>query len=432
MQLEVVTAPLPRPIPHVRWIRIIPPAIVVYMIAYMDRIVFSFAMAGGMNEALRLSMTSAGLAAGTFFIGYLLLQVPAGHVAEHGSAKKYILWAIVAWGSCGLLTGFVQNTWQLLTLRFLLGIAEGGVYPSLLVIISNWFPQRELGRANALFLCSLPLSAAITNPLAGWIVTNHGWRWLFFVEGAVSLGLIFIWLPLISDHPIEAKWLSIEEKEYLLTTLAADKAARGAVGMRGHAKYSYKQLLADKYLWLMTAIFFCFCTGTTGWVMWLPTLLKNIMKMSLTNVGWLNALPFLMSLIGLYLMGALSDKKGDRRFYIVFSLIMFGVCFSSATLFPSHIWLVYGLLVLSGLVEKSMQGPFWAIPSLIFSPGVAGGARGIINGIGNLGGFCGPVLVGWVTTRTGSMTFGICGLSVVSVLGGILAMLLPRITAGYE
>jgi MFS family permease len=433
MQLEVVTAPLPRPIPHVRWIRIIPPAIVVYMIAYMDRIVFSFAMAGGMNEALRLSMTSAGLAAGTFFIGYLLLQVPAGHVAEHGSAKKYILWAIVAWGSCGLLTGFVHNTRQLLALRFLLGVAEGGVYPSLLVIIGNWFPQRELGRANALFLCSLPLSAVITNPLAGWIVTNHGWRWLFFVEGAVSLGLIFIWLPLISDHPIEAKWLSTEEKEYLLTTLATDKAAREAVGRTtGHAKCSYKQLLADKYLWLMTAIFFCFCTGTTGWVMWLPTLLKNIMKMSLTNVGWLNSLPFLMSLIGLYLMGALSDKKGNRRFYIAFSLIMFGVCFSSATLFPSHIWLVYGLLVLSGLVEKSMQGPFWAIPSLIFSPGVAGGARGIINGIGNLGGFCGPVLVGWITTRTGSMTFGIYGLSVVSVLGGILAMLLPRITAGYE
>jgi MFS family permease len=253
------------------------------------------------------------------------------------------------------------------------------------------------------------------------------------VEGAVSLGLIFIWLPLISDHPIEAKWLSIEEKEYLLTTLATDKAAREAVGSTtGHAKCSYKQLLADKYLWLMTAIFFCFCTGTTGWVMWLPTLLKNIMKMSLTNVGWLNSLPFLMSLIGLYLMGALSDKKGNRRFYIAFSLIMFGVCFSSATLFPSHIWLVYGLLVLSGLVEKSMQGPFWAIPSLIFSPGVAGGARGIINGIGNLGGFCGPVLVGWITTRTGSMTFGIYGLSVVSVLGGILAMLLPRITAGYE
>jgi len=431
MQSGVVTVALAKPIPHMRWIRIIPPAIVVYMIAYMDRIVFSFAMAGGMNEALRLSMTSAGLAAGTFFIGYLLLQVPAGHVAEHGSAKTYILLAIVAWGSLGLLTGFVQNAWQLLTLRFLLGVAEGGVYPAVLVIVGNWFPQKELGRANALFLCSLPLSGAIMNPLAGWLVTNHGWRLMFFVEGAVSLGLIFIWLPLISDRPIEAKWLSTEEREYLLTTLAADKAARRAAGSTtGHTKSLYKQLLADRYLWLVTAIFFCFCASTTGWVIWLPTLLKNIMKVSLTNVGWLNSLPFLMSLIGLYLMGALSDKKGNRRFYIAFSLIMFGVCFSSATLFPSHIWLVYGLLVLAGFVRMGMQGPFWAIPSLLFSPGVTGGARGIINGVGNLGGFFGPVLVGWITTRTGSMTSGIHGLSAVSVLGGILAMLLPSITAG--
>jgi MFS family permease len=160
MQSGVVTVASAKPIPHMRWIRIIPPAIVVYMIAYMDRIVFSFAMAGGMNEALRLSMTSAGLAAGTFFIGYLLLQAPAGHVAEHGSAKNYILWAIVAWGSLALLTGFVQNAWQLLTLRFLLGVAEGGVYPAVLVIVGNWFPQKELGRANALFLCSwLPIMA---------------------------------------------------------------------------------------------------------------------------------------------------------------------------------------------------------------------------------------------------------------------------------
>ena len=433
MDVGVVTADVQEPIPHARWIRIIPPAIIIYIIAYMDRLNISFAMAGGMNEALGISIAISGLSAGIFFIGYILLQAPAGHIAEHGSAKKYIMWTIIAWGGLSFLTGFVQNMWQLLTLRFLLGVAEGGVYPAMLVIVGNWFPQKELGRANALFLCSLPLSAVLTNPISGWIVTNYNWRWLFFLEGAISLALIFVWMPLISDRPEEAKWISAKEKEYLITTLAADKAVRDAAFKAdGRAKSSYKQLLADKYFWLMTAIFFCFTTSTLGWVIWLPTLLKNIMKMSLTNVGWLSSVPFLMSLTGLYLVGTLSDKKGNRRFYVAFSLVLFGIFFWSATLFPGYIWLPYALLVLSGLVEKSMQGPFWSIPSLIFPPGIAGGSRGLINGIGNLGGFCGPVLLGWITTKTGSMTYGIYGLAAVSILGGLISMLLPRITTSYK
>ena len=195
-------------IPKGRWVRIIPPAIIVYIIAYMDRIIIGFAMAGGMNKSLGLSMTTSGFAAGIFFFGYMLLQVPAGHIAEHGSAKKYILFAILAWGSLSLVTVFVQNTWQLFAVRFLLGVAEGGVYPALLTIIANWFPTRELGRANALFLMSLPLSALVTNPAAGWIVARYPWRWLFVMEGVVSLSLIAIWLPLISDRPAEARWIS--------------------------------------------------------------------------------------------------------------------------------------------------------------------------------------------------------------------------------
>jgi len=429
----VTSAALPRPIPRARWIRIIPPAIIIYIIAYMDRINIGFAMAGGMNEALGLSMAVSGLAAGIFFIGYVLLQAPAGHIAEHGSAKKYILWTIIAWGGLSFCTGFVQNSWQLLTLRFLLGVAEGGVYPAVLVIVGNWFPQKELGRANALFLSSLPISAVLTNPVSGWLVSNYGWRWLFFVEGGVSLALIFIWLPLISDRPEEAKWISQEEKEYLITALAADKAVRDtAFKAAGPVRWSYKQLLADKHFWLMVAIFFCFAMSTGGWVVWMPTLLKRIMKMSLTNVGWLSSLPFLMSLAGLYLLGAISDRKGNRRFHIAFSLTIFGAFFASATLFPGYIWLSYGLLVLSGLFEKSMQGPFWSIPSLIFPSGVAGASRGLINGIGNLGGFFGTVLVGWVTTRTGSMTYGIFGLSAVSILGGLISLFLPKITTGHQ
>jgi MFS family permease len=196
---------------------------VVYIVAYMDRMNISFAIAGGMNKSLGLSPTAAGMAAGVFFFGYMLLQVPAGHISEHGSARKYILWTIIAWGGISLLTVLVQNAQQLFALRFLLGVAEGGLYPSLLTVVANWFPRKELGRANAFFLMSLPLSTLVTNPLSGWIVNNFSWRWLFAVEGCISLLLIAIWLPFISDRPEDANWISDEERDYLAATLAAER-----------------------------------------------------------------------------------------------------------------------------------------------------------------------------------------------------------------
>src|ERR1700687_820712 len=313
---------------HGRWWRIIPPTIIIYIIAYMDRMNISFAIAGGMNKSLGLSMTTAGLAAGIFFFGYMLLQMPAGHIAEHGSAKKYILWTIVAWGGISLLTAFVQNAWQLFVLRFLLGVAEGGVYPALLTIIGNWFPTKELGRANALFLMSLPLSTLLTNPISGWIVDNFSWRWLFIMEGLVSLSLIFIWLPLISDHPEEAKWISDAEKNYLQTTLSAEKAERQKQFQAANQnRYSYRELLADKNLWLLIALLICYTTGQYGFTIWLPTLVKNLTKQSLTAVGWLTSLPYLTALAGLYLFGALSDKTRNPRMCTALSLAGFGLWF---------------------------------------------------------------------------------------------------------
>ena len=419
-------------IPKARWWRILPPSVIIYIIAYMDRVNIGFAIAGGMNKELGISAAAAGLGAGIFFWGYLVLQIPGGHLAEHGSAKRFITWTIVAWGVLSFLTGFVQNAWQLYAMRFLLGVAEGGVYPAILVVVGKWFPQKELGRANALFLISLPLSAALTNPISGFVVERFGWRGLFFFEGIVSLALILIWWPLISDSPEQAKWISKEEKEYLQMTLAADKAAGEAYfrANGGHAKWSYKELLADKNLWIMSTVFFCFLTGSYGYLIWLPTLLKKMMRTSLTMVGWFSVLPLAAAVIGLYWFGALSDRKCNRRIWCANALWGFGLAFCVATIFPNHMWISFALIVLTGLLSKAMSSPYWSIPSLIFPPGVAGGARGIINGLGNLGGFVGPLLVGWLTTKTGSMNAGIYGLAAILVFGGTLSMLLPKITAG--
>jgi sugar phosphate permease len=423
----------PKTIPRARWLRIIPPTIIIYIIAYMDRVNISFAMAGGMNEALGMSLALSGLAAGIFFWGYMVLPVPGGHIAEHGSARNFILWTIIGWGGISFLSGFVHSGGQLLVMRFLLGVAEGGLYPAILVLLGNWFPQQELGRANALFLTSAPLSSVITNPISGWIVAHYSWRGLFFFEGIVSLALVFVWLPLITDRPEEAKWISEEERDYLVTTLAAEKAeSRAAFKTSRHGKSSYVQLFKNQSLWLMVGIYFCYTTGLYGYLIWLPTLLKNLTHASLTNVGWLSAPPLAVAVAGVYLFGALSDRKGNRRLHCAVALFGFAIAYSLSTLVPHRIWLAYTFLVIAGLFFKAMQGPFWSMPSLVFPPGTAGGARGIINGVGNLGGFAGSWLVGWLTSRTGNMNYGIYGLTIVLLLGGILTMLMPGVTAGFK
>jgi sugar phosphate permease len=420
-------------IPSGRWWHILPVAIIVYIIAYMDRMNISFAMAGGMNEALGLSMTMSGFSAGIFFFGYMVLQIPGGHWAEHKSAKKFIMWTIIGWGVISGLTGFVQNAWQLLVMRFILGVAEGGLYPAILVMIANWFPSKEIGRANAIFLMSLPLSAVITSPVSGWIIETYDWRSLFYLEGVISLVLLFVWMPLISDRPEDAKWISKEEKDYLITTLAREKLERQAVfEKQGPVDTSFKKLLKNKHLWMMALIYLCYTTGQYGYTIWLPTILKNLTKMSLTNVGWLSSLPFILALAGLYVMGALSDKKGNRRLYTALSNFGFAGLFVLATMFSGQIWLSFGLLVLTGLFTKSIQSTFWAMPAVLFPQGTSGAARGFINGLGNLGGFTGPTFAGWLATMAGgNMTYGVYGLAGALVLGGLVTLMLPKTTTRF-
>ncbi len=427
------TQNLQKVVPRARWWRIITPAIIIYCIAYMDRVNIGFAIAGGMNQALGISGTIAGLAAGIFFWGYLVLQFPAGHIAEHGSAKKYIAWSILSWGVISFLTGFVQNSWQLLFMRFLLGVSEGGVYASILIVIGKWFPQQERGRANALFMLSLPLGAAVTNPFAGYVVANYSWRGLFFFEGIVSLSMIAIWWPLISDSPQQAKWISKEEKEYLLTTLAEEKAKLSATRkLATQVKWSYKQLLTDKNLFLLAIVKLCETTGTYGYLIWLPVMLKKLTKMSMTNVGWLSALPLVACMIGIYWFGALSDRKGNRRIWCANGCWGFAVALWLSTLFPNYMWLSYALIVLTGMLSKAVESPYWTMPSVVFQPGIAGGATGILNGVGNFGGFIGPLLLGALMTTSGNMTIGIDSLVAIVALGGFLTMLLPKVTAGYK
>lgn len=269
-------------IPRQRWLRIIPPILIACIISYMDRVNIAFAMPGGMDAELGISATMAGLAGGIFFIGYLFLQVPGGKIAVHGSGKKFIGWSLVAWAVISVLTGLITNQYQLLVLRFLLGVAEGGMLPVVLTMISNWFPDAERGRANAIVIMFVPIAGIITAPLSGWIITILDWRWLFIIEGLLSVVVLALWAYTVYDRPQEARWISEAEKRYLVDTLAAEQRAIAGTTVKNA---SLSAVLADRTMWQLIALNFFYQTGIYGYTLWLPTILKELTHSSM-GAGW--------------------------------------------------------------------------------------------------------------------------------------------------
>ncbi|EAX47951.1 major facilitator superfamily MFS_1 [Thermosinus carboxydivorans Nor1] len=415
---------LTRKIPNKRWMRIIPAAVIVYIFSFMDRTNFGFAMAGGMNEELGITATMAGLAAGIFFVGYLFLQFPGGHIAEKGGAKKFIAVSIVAFGVFAMACGFAKDIWQMMVLRFLLGVAEGGVWPAILVMLSHWFPNEERARANALFTMCLPLATMITGPISGWIIAAWGWRWVFIIEGAITIALVAIWWPMVSDRPENAKWLSNEERDYLVARIKEEQLA-----FQSGEPVSYKKLIRDINLWKLVVVYFCYQVGIYGFAMWLPVILKSLTKMGITYIGLLTILPYIAAMIGIYVFGVLSDKHMNRKLYTAIPLAGFALCFYLSTQFDNQVWIAYTFLIGCGVFFEAACGVFWTFPPMLFPSEVAGGARGIINALGNMGGFFGPFIVGWCVTKFGSTNIGVYVLSASLLIGFITALTLPEITS---
>lgn len=426
--MSTAVAEVTSTIPHQRWWRILPPTLIIYIFGYMDRSSLGFALAGGMRESIGMTASIAGMAGGVFYFGYLLLQVPGGDIAEKGSAKKFLTWCIVAFGLLAFATGLVTKTWHLLVLRFLLGLAEGGVMPAVLVIISHWFPNEERARANAIFIMNNAIASVITGPVAGWLITSYGWRYVFYVEGAITVFLIFIWWPLIDDSPAKAKWLSAAERDYLLERMRQER--EGDAKKSGKVPVNYRELLKNVNLWKMVVIYFCIQVAVIAYVLWLPTMIKALTKTGMTTVGFLSAVPYLATIGGLYLFAVLSDKSGNRRINTAIPIFCFAVCYFMSVQTKSSIWVSYAFLVGVGFFQQAHNGVFWSIPPMLFPREVAGGARGFINGCGNLGGFFGPSLVGWFITTFHSPDKGIYVLSGFLLIACIVTLTLPAQIAG--
>nr|WP_295970832.1 MFS transporter [uncultured Bacillus sp.] len=415
-------------IPKGRWLHIIPACVIVYIVAFLDRGNISFAIAGGMDKELGMAASISGLAAGIFFVGYLILQVPGGHIAEKGNAKKFIAWTIAAWGGLAILNGFVQSTNQLLLVRFLLGVAEGGVYPAILTIISHWFPSEEQGRANAYFQMNVAIANIIAGPLSGFIIQATGWRELFIIEGVLSLALIFVWLPLISNRPSEAKWISKEELEWIEGKIAEDQASIKGGSQR---KVSMGELFKNINMVKLIAIYFFMQIGFYGFSLWLPTLLKSISSGGMGTIGLLSAAPYIMCIVGQYVFANLCDKTQNRKLYTALPILGFAVCLTLATLTKNSVWVSYAFMVLCGTFLQAATGPFWTLPSNLFPAEVAGAGRGIINALGNLGGFVGPYMVGFIIQYM-NQSAGTYSLVFFLLLGVVLVFTIPSSVNGIK
>ena len=410
-------------IPSTRWLRIITPVLIACIISFMDRVNISFALPGGMEEDLGITSQMAGVASGIFFIGYLFLQIPGGRIAVNGSGKRFIAWSLVAWAIVSVATGFVTHDYQLLVLRFILGVSEGGMLPVVLTMVSNWFPEKELGRANAFVMMFAPLGGMLTAPVSGAIIAALDWRWLFIIEGLLSLVVLAVWWYMISDRPEEARWLPEKERDYLVTTLAAERAAKLAEDAVSNAPV--KDVFRNSGLMKLVILNFFYQTGDYGYTLWLPTILKGLTGGNMASVGLLAVLPFVATLAGIYVISLFSDRSGKRRLWVRFSLYSFAAALVASVVLREHVVAAYIALVICGFFLKSATSPFWSMPGRIASAEVAGSARGVINGLGNLGGFCGPYLVGVMIYLYGQ-NVAVCALAGSLLIAGTMTFLLPK------
>lgn len=398
-----------------RFTRIIPMLAVMYLLALICRNNIGYAF-HGMGQSFNLSATISGLVGGIFFIGYLLLQIPGGHLAQKVSAKKIITICMVAWGLVCISIGFVQSGGQLLTMRFLLGLSQSMLYPTTLILIGKWFPQRERARAIGYWSIGATVSNFIVGPLSGYLVDTFSWQMLFVFQGIPVFVAVFFWVWLIAETPSEAKFLSKVEKNYLAREFAND--AENSPKNSNNSVMSI--VLKNKFVWLLTVVFLLNNMFNYGLSIWWPTIASSVTGSSYTLVGILSTIAPLIGLAVMFFVSSHSDRTGERKWHAVSILLICGVALAISALTGSTPFVSIIFILIAQGIWAGFSPVFWTIPSIVISSAVIGAATGLINGVGNLGGFVGPYLFGYLIDLTGSTQMGLFFIVGVQLMAGLL------------
>ena len=404
-----------------RWIRIIPVALIMYTIAFIDRTNISLALPH-ISRDLHLDPQQAGTVAGIFFWGYLALQIPGGHLAKHWSAKKFISVLLVVWAVFAVGCGFARTYHELLLLRLLLGVAESGVYPATLILLSHWFSRSERARANAFWLLCLPGAVILASPFSGWILDHWNWRVMLVAEGSLPFVWLAIWLLFIQDHPAQASWLPEDERTLLVETLNRESSE-----LEGSEKVPYFRALLRPQVFLLAAIYFCFVSGQMGLLFWLPSAMDKFRKLSSLSTGMLYTLPFIVGAISVLVVSRHSDKMHERRFHAAGAMLLGGTCILLAVaIIPHSLLIAFAFIALSGVGAYGPMGAFWAIPTETLPPKIVGSVMGFVNAIGNLGAYFAPLIVGHLNKKTGGFLAGFTYLGMITLVAAGLTMLIKK------
>jgi MFS family permease len=406
-----------------RWLRIVPVALIMYTISYIDRTNVSLALdpkVSNMMKDLLMDDRMKGQAAGIFFFGYMLLQIPGGYLAPRWSARKLISLCLIAWGLFAVGCGFSRTFHQFEVMRFFLGVAESAVFPATLVLLANWFPRSERARANAYWQLCQPLAVAGSAPFTGWLLKHHGWQQTLVLEGMIP----FVWLPIwwfcIRDHPREAKWISAEERDYLEGTLAKENA----VSDSGTNKIQAGSFLKPSIL-VMIALYFLHNCAAYGCMTFFTDGLKG-QGFDALQYGILFSIPYAVTAVVMVLNSRHSDKHQERRGHVAAMYLMSGTSLILSVVLSNHFWISYGFMCLAIPGPFAAMAPFWTIASETLPRSVMGIVMGLVNAFGNLGGFAGPYFTGWLLTKYHSTAIAFSALGVGMLVCVGLAFLLPK------
>lgn len=404
--------------------RLMPFLMLCYFCAYLDRVNVGFAKLQMMSD-LQFSEAVYGLGAGIFFIGYFLCEVPSNIVLHKVGARRWIARIMITWGILSGCFAFVQTEWQFYTLRFLLGVAEAGLAPGLLLYLTYWFPSYRRARMTVLWFIAIPISGMIGGPLSGLIMDRmsgvhgwFGWQWMFVIEAIPTVLVGLLVLVVLKDSVQDANWLTQDEKNLVKQELAQDNQHK-----EGHA--SVKEFIADKRLWLLAGIYFCVVMGQYAITFWLPTLIRNSGISDNWHIGLLTSLPYMCAIVVMILAGRSGDYLQERRWHLIIPMCAGALALTFATLFASNLTLSLICLCIAASGVLTASSLFWMLPTNFLGGVSAAAGIAAVNSFANLAGFCSPYLIGWVTTNTGSNAIGMFLITAVLIFGASLVLRVP-------
>lgn len=405
-------------------LRLYPLLILGIFVAYMDRANLGVVKAP-MSEDLGLTGAAFGLAAGVFYLGYLLFEIPSNIAMERFGARIWLARIMISWGLVTMVMMFIHGPTSLNILRFLLGVAEAGFYPGIVLYLTFWFPGRLFARAYSTFQVGIPVALALTTVISSSLLMLDGafgiagWRWVFLVQGAVTLVLGALFLMLLPNGPKTAKWLTPHERDYLLTHTHGGE--RGAT----HGKGALAQVAKSGLAWVYALLYFCITLAFWSITYWLPTVIQEKFEIGAVSAGFLSSIPWAVCAVIMVLLGKSSARTGDRRWHLIGSLLVGGVGLLASTMMDSPILVLVALCIAAAGSQAGIP-LFYAQASMVFIGTVAAVSIAFINSLGNISGFVGPYLIGILTDITGNTRLGLLCMSGVFVVAAALFWVVTR------